>query len=404
MRCPAAVVVLTALVTISPGLGGSPAGAAAGSPGWSITASPNPPGATSSDLTGVSCVGQRCFAVGYYGTATEGYRVLAERWNGMSWKIQPTANAAVGRHDNNLLSAVSCASATFCAAVGASAITRGDTLTIRGLVEQWDGVKWSLVPTPLPAGASSVTLTGVSCPALGACVAVGYYAKKGASSQAQPLAESWNGSAWAVEPTPNPHAENGSFLSSVSCTAAGACTAGGNFAFADINQSIFALRWNGAIWASQHQPNPSGQDDNTTSAVSCSSASACTTAGSWVNGGGQTVMLTEHWNGTTWTQQKTPSPAGSPDAFLDGVSCPASAACEAVGAWSSTAGSPDRSALAERWNGTRWRMQAAPNPAGAQITLLNGINCTTAGACAAVGSSWDGTGSNTQTLAEMYSR
>jgi hypothetical protein len=41
--------------------------------------------------------------------------------------------------------------------------------------------------------------------------------------------------------------------------------------------------------------------------------------------------------------------------------------------------------LAERWNGTSWKTQTTPNPAGAGYSQLNGVSCTSASACTAVG-------------------
>jgi hypothetical protein len=41
--------------------------------------------------------------------------------------------------------------------------------------------------------------------------------------------------------------------------------------------------------------------------------------------------------------------------------------------------------LAETWNGTRWTLQATPAPAGSLTSMLNGMSCSPAGACTAVG-------------------
>jgi hypothetical protein len=48
-----------------------------------------------------------------------------------------------------------------------------------------------------------VTLSGVSCPATASCTTVGYsvFGSEGATNA---LAEGWNGTRWAIEPTPGP--------------------------------------------------------------------------------------------------------------------------------------------------------------------------------------------------------
>jgi hypothetical protein len=231
-------------------------------------------------------------------------------------------------------------------------------------------------------------------------MAVGGFSKS-VTAQQQTLAEHWNGSAWAIVPAPNPHAENGSLLAGVSCTAASACTAGGDYFYADVAESIFALRWNGTAWAMQRQPNPLGQNANENNAVSCASASACTSAGFLTNGGEVTQTLAEAWNGTRWAIQPSPNPAGSMGTTLDGVSCPSASACTAVGNWVASSSGIPTDTLAEQWNGTRWSLQHTPNPAGATVSGLSAVACTPTRTCVAVGSFSNSTG--THTLVESRS-
>jgi hypothetical protein len=58
--------------------------------------------------------------------------------------------------------------------------------------------------------------------------------------------------------------------------------------------------------------------------------------------------------------------------------------------------------LAERWNGTAWAVQHAPDPAGSDFTSLNGVACGSAGQCVAVGNFAAKTAG--RTLVERYSR
>ena len=233
------------------------------------------------------------------------------------------------------------------------------------------------------------------------CEAVGGYLKNEITGQYQPLAEVWNGSTWTVQLTPNPEAENGSSLSSVSCSTPDTCTAGGNYAYADVAQSIFAFRWNGTSWVEQHQPNPGGNDDNTDAAVSCPSPTACTTVGSRSNADDQIDPLAEHWDGRAWSRQSTPGPHGAGTTELNGVSCPGSVACTAVGDWSPASDEEIRSTLAELWNGTTWRIETTPEVPGGHISTLDAVACPSTTFCVAVGDSWNG--SVTVTLAEASS-
>ena len=45
------------------------------------------------------------------------------------------------------------------------------------------------------------------------------------------------------------------------------------------------------------------------------------------------TMLAEVWNGTSWTISNPSLPAGGSDGLLNGVSCTAADACVAVGAY-----------------------------------------------------------------------
>jgi hypothetical protein len=69
-------------------------------------------------------------------------------------------------------------------------------------------------------------LTSVACSATNSCVAVG----SGGNSGSQTLIESWNGTSWAVTPSPNKRSSLFDELLGVACTAVG-CTAAGLYAY-----------------------------------------------------------------------------------------------------------------------------------------------------------------------------
>jgi hypothetical protein len=369
----------------------TPAGAGSG---WSITPTPNPAGAPASTLSALACrTVHSCVAVGTYYTASNKALSLAEGWDGSNWTILPTQNPAGAQTP---LSGVSCPAANDCIAVGYMVTSN----SVHGLVEHWNGKVWKIVPSPLPPGVSYGGFQAISCTAPNACIAVGYFLKNSVTAQTQPLSERWDGTAWTVLPTPNPHAENGSFLTSVACGGASACEAIGNYIYADVDSSIFAFGWNGTTWARQNQPNPGGQNNNSDNAVSCSGPAACDAVGTWNDANGNILPLAESWNGAKWTRQRTPAPAGAQLTDLYGVSCPAAVGCWAVGDSSNTLNGLPSATLAEQWNGADWDIVPTPNPAGAQGSTLKAVDCPSAGACMAVGSSY--AAGITKTLAEIY--
>jgi hypothetical protein len=351
---------------------------------WSIMPTPGPAKARRSFLFAVSCTSATdCVAVGSYQTAAGKHVTLAERWDGTSWSVQPTPNApaAAGRSS---LSGVSCVSASFCMAVGFSGDPNG--ATARPLAEAWDGARWSLKP-PVPAPGSSSGLTGVSCPAAGACEAVGF-------RSTGTLAEAWNGTSWSIQRSPGPNGATPQFTG-VSCVSASACEAVGS-------PGAFAERWNGTVWSLQPSP-PGINVDSRFSGVSCASPKACAAAGTFSVGAGGEVPLAEVWDGTMWSIQTAPSPRAVPKVSqLLSVSCTSPEACTAVGDYNNDAGGIVT--LAEQWNGTRWSIQRTPNPPGALDSVLRGVSCASPAACIAVGDyldssdrgftlaeAWDGT-------------
>src|SRR5437867_3162898 len=72
--------------------------------------------------------------------------------------IAPSPNVETAGTTVSQLNAVSCATPTSCVAVGHS-VTSGATKT---LVEHWNGLAWSIKPSPNPVG-TAIDLAGVSC-------------------------------------------------------------------------------------------------------------------------------------------------------------------------------------------------------------------------------------------------
>jgi hypothetical protein len=108
------------------------------------------------------------------------------------------------------------------------------------------------------------------------------------------------------------------------------------------------------------------------SAVACSNPATCMAVGSESNADGLSVPLAERWNGTTWTVQSTPGPAGALDgSLLQGVSCASATECMAVGVYSTKRMASDGFwPFAERWNGTRWTLPERSQPDGVDSEQL----------------------------------
>src|SRR5262249_61602661 len=120
-----------------------------------------------------------------------------------------------------------------------------------------------------------------------------------------------------------------------------------------------AERWNGKTWRVQAIPSPGRSTGTGFGAVSCSAPTACTAAGSYNTASHLPRPVAAAWGGTSWHRQATPARLGASVANgLVGVSCASARACIAVGYGTATTG--EATTLAERWDGSRWRVPATP--------------------------------------------
>jgi Fibronectin type III domain len=264
------------------------------------------------------------------------------------------------------------------------------------------------VPLPSAAvAANGYSLTSTSCPAAGACVAVGSYTDSSINLQA--LIETQSGGVWSastVDLSPIPPATNDSNpqLTSVSCTAVGDCVAVGNFYDALGPEGLIETEKNGTWTAAKLNlsslPSVNGIPNVSLTSVSCPSTGNCAAVGNYVDAAGnQQGLLASERNGT-WTAAEADvssiGGASQPATTLVQVSCASAGNCAAVGNYSDAAG--DILPVIETESGGTWGagvpdMSQLPSvaSAGTQDALLQSVSCPSAGNCAAVGSYVDGT-------------
>jgi hypothetical protein len=177
-----------------------------------------------------------------------------------------------------------------CTAAGSSF---GNTGVSTPLAEHWDGSSWSVQAVPIPSGfARGSTLLGVSCPLITSCTAVGWSQRSDGSSAT--LIELWNGSSWMVETSPNSAGSAFNSLVSVACPSAVACTAVGS-ALSGAGFSTLAEAWDGTAWSIQPTPDPSGTFVGSgLGGVSCPSVGTCTAVGSFDQVDAYERSLAEH--------------------------------------------------------------------------------------------------------------
>jgi hypothetical protein len=144
-------------------------------------------------------------------------------------------------------------------------------------------------------------------------------------------------------------------------------------------------------WSVVPSPNegPAPQSSQLLS-VSCPSATACMAVGTYRSRRSPNATLAESWDGETWSIVPSPNlgPAGKQD-VLNGVSCTSASACAAVGAYFINLGANRGDltrALAESWDGKTWSIVQSPNGVSASGSdFLSSVACATDRSCMAVG-------------------
>lgn len=333
-----------------------------------------------------------CEAVGYYAlkSSPQDYSPLAEGWNGHSWQVQHVpapAGATVTR-----LAGVACPAAKTCFAAGE--IFRG--VQTAPVLERWNGSTWSVQKFTTPSGAIDGELLAISCASVSFCVAVGDIIK-GADSV--PLLAGWNGQAWTGKVVTTGFTQ--SFLMGVACPATRTCVAAGEVLHGTNSYETYAGHWNGSSWTGRALSPPSGTLSSKLDSVACSAVGHCLAAGYAITATGQDTIA-DTLTGSAWklSPPKNPSAQSKPWNTVNGASCPANGVCVAVGAIAASTGTVT---LAEEWTGGRWKVLTTLNVAHDVGTILGGVACVSKTYCVAVGysqSSPDNTGYSV--LAERF--
>jgi hypothetical protein len=129
-----------------------------------------------------------------------------------------------------------------------------------------------------------------------------------------------------------------------------------------------------------------------TNAVACTSLAHCAAVGNFTDSGERIQAMALSEVGGTWrTPSEVTAPlnaAANPDAALDGIACSSAGGCAAVGSYTNDSGNTEAMLAVE--SGAAWRRAvevAAPtNANGNPHATLKSIACTSAGNCVAVGS------------------
>jgi hypothetical protein len=221
------------------------------------------------------------------------------------------------------------------------------------------GATWTIVPSPNPGhGVFNALFSSVSATSATDAWAVGFDDYPDAVGKT--LAEHWNGNGWEVVHTPN----RGDFeneLLGVAAIAPDDVWAVGETTDPDRGVTgTLAMHFDGSSWQIVRTPNVSiefGHSNTLTSITAIASDDIWAAGWAITRGGNGIKMIFEHWDGTAWRMEPSPSPAGTFQ-FAVGIDAVSSDDIWAVG-YDETR-SPLRT-LTAHWNGRSWRIVPSPN-------------------------------------------
>jgi hypothetical protein len=203
------------------------------------------------------------------------------------------------------------------------------------------------------------------------------------------LAERRRDSVWTIEPTPVISGMDFSELSGVSCSGPRSCAAVGYTVTSRSDSVVRALaeQWNGSSWTVEPTPLPAGSDLWVTLAgVSCVGPDFCIAVGGYFKNedSGEELPLAEQWNGTSWYVLTAPNTHAENGSSFTSASCVAPNVCEVTGEYDYA--DIGQAVIAYGYNGSDWVSQRQVNPVGQEFNSDNALSCTGGASCMSVGS------------------
>jgi hypothetical protein len=224
---------------------------------WNIIPSPNP--LQTNLLNAISALGANdIWAVG----------TVTIHWDGNSWTSFPTPQS-VNLH-------------------GVATVAPNDVWAVGGTIMHWDGSAWSMI-----AGAVSGELYAAAAARASDVWAVGTYWN---GSAVATLIERWDGMHWSLVPSPNGQGF-ASQLSGITVVAANDVWAVG-YSNSNMGLTTIIEHWDGSQWTLIPSPNHGSSGLN---AIAARTSSDIWAVGDAEVMGGTYPPVLEHWDGSAWS-------------------------------------------------------------------------------------------------------
>jgi len=234
-----------------------------------------------------------------------------------------------------------------------------------------------------PAGTFHDQLFGVAASSRSSAWAVGVY-----GTVQRNLIEHWNGRSWSAVANPSPGGTHGGFLNAVAAVSSSNAWAVGAYGNGS-EQKTLIEHWNGRSWKQVPSPSPGGTHDSFLFGVTALSASSAWAVGGYLNGLAEQTLI-EHWNGRSWKRVASPDPSGTGMVNdLESVTATSPSNAWAVGYYDVNGTSVSRT-LVEHWNGRSWKTMASPSPAGGAVNAFYGVAAASSTSAWAAGDYFNG--------------
>jgi hypothetical protein len=340
---------------------------------WATTLLPVTQARSPGHLAGVSCTAvSECEAVGWNVSPTGLDQPFVSALSSGGWTSEslPVLGA-----DSSRLRDVSCASPSFCLAVGGF-ITEGPATVPNGfLLESLSDGRWTAKHMSL--GGFFGSLSSVACPAVRWCVAVG--ADVVGTYRVTLTGKTWSltnispKDSWPDGPSPQ-----------VACSAVGRCVIV-EVSVVRGHARVVVETLSGGRW----RISPLGLGayaEQAVSGVSCVSATRCVAVGELAHDGGAVI---DEYSPAGWTVHRVLLGPGYSHVVLHGVSCWGSNSCASIGTYVSGASTY---AFEVSISPDGIRISAVPAVAGDEVAgdhaledAVSSISCRPLGACVVVG-------------------
>ncbi|HTU73320.1 MAG TPA: hypothetical protein VMG38_07350, partial [Trebonia sp.] len=320
----------------------------------------------------------------------------------------PTGPASGG---SSFVKSTSCASAGNCADGGSytdsanheQAFVVDETSGTWGTAEEVPGT------AALDTGNNAAVLS-VSCASAGNCAAGGVYTEASSGNLEAFVVNETSGTWGTAEEVPGTatlNADGDAQVSSVSCTPAGDCAAGGTYEDSAGASQAFVVNFSGGSWGNAEEV-PGTATLNTgggaaVQSVSCPATGTCAAGGSYLDSSDrfQSFVVNQNSDGTWGNAEEIPGTATlnvGGLSVVNAVSCTPTT-CVAGGVYAAAANGSSLQAFVVDETGGSWgTAKEVPGTAalntGGNATVQS-VSCGSAGDCAAVGS-YEETNNDTQ--------